>query len=223
MRRPPARGPCRPHDIRMSRSCLPPVAALISIALTILLTLCSAPLQAGTICGHVRDADTGGPIDRAGVFVQDPGGGYTGYHGATDATGSFCIDGVPPGTYDLSVQVDDYQIAWLSGVVVEDSMSDVILDAVLPPLWLWPPWPNPAVGQINLRLRSRLAAPLTLAVFDVAGRLVHGWRADAGPVTERTLVWDGRDQRGRRVPAGRYFVMLRSGDVSLTRPVLILR
>ena len=147
---------------------------------------------------------------------------YTGHHGVTDVTGAFCIDGVPAGTYDLSVQVNDYRLAWVTGIVVSDVPSDVVVDAVLPPVWLWPPWPNPAQGKINIRLKSKAAEPFTVAVHDVAGRLVRGWQT-TGDGGEQTLAWDGRDRTGRNVPSGCYFVILRSKDVSLTRWVQVLR
>lgn len=209
--------PCTLESHRCRR---PRLFTLVLLAL--LSTFISTTVLAGTICGVVRDVESGEPVERAGVFVHDPDDGYTGHHGATDAAGAFCIDGVPDGTYNLSVQVDDYQIAWLTDVVV-DAASDVIVNAQLPAVWLWPPWPNPAVGRVNVRLSSRLAQPLSLTIYDATGKQIRGWQADAGPVDARTFIWDGRDRSGRQVPSGRYFVLLRSGDVSLTRPVVILR
>ena len=42
----------------------------------------------------------------------------------------------------------------------------------------------------------------------------------AGP---HEVAWDGRDDRGRRVAAGAYFLRLRAGEASVTRKVLRIR
>ena len=43
------------------------------------------------------------------MFLRKPGGAYTGYSGATDLAGAFCIGGLPGGTYDLEVRVDSHR------------------------------------------------------------------------------------------------------------------
>lgn len=42
-----------------------------SFTILILLALASSS-SAGTICGHITDADTGQPVPGAGVFVREP-------------------------------------------------------------------------------------------------------------------------------------------------------
>ena len=70
------------------------------------------------------------------------------------------------------------------------------------------PVPNP--GPAPLALRFSLTAPrdVRLAVYDAAGRtvrtLAHGERAPGS----YALRWDGRDERGSRMPAGVYWVRL---------------
>jgi hypothetical protein len=48
-----------------------------------------------TICGTVRDAQPGAPIADAGVFVRTISGDYTGFSGATDLAGHFCVPDIP--------------------------------------------------------------------------------------------------------------------------------
>ena len=65
--------PCRPR------------AGILAIVLCV--ALCAPAYAAGILCGTVRDAVTGNPIVGAGIFLRQTTGQYTGFNGATDATG----------------------------------------------------------------------------------------------------------------------------------------
>ncbi len=76
-------------------------------------------------------------------------------------------------------------------------------------------WPNPAVGRAGAsRVAFTLprAARTTVDVFDLRGarvrRLLDDEERVAGP---SSAAWDGRDDAGRSVGAGVYFVVLRAG------------
>jgi subtilisin family serine protease len=66
--------------------------------------------------------------------------------------------------------------------------------------------PNPSEGSVRFVGRLDRASPVSLSVFDVAGRLLRSYPA-TGPVP----AWDGRDARGRSVAAGVYHVVLQDG------------
>lgn len=189
----------------------------ILLALVLCVALCAPAYAAGILCGTVRDAATGNPIVGAGVFLRQTTGQYTGFNAATDATGHYCINGIPAGTYDLEVRLDDYQVAYRRGVVVNDAPTGVDLDARLMTSTLSPPWPNPSRTSVSFRMRIRDTGAIELTVVDVNGRLMKGWTGLAGPGEERVVTWDFRDATGRRVPAGRYFVKLSAGDRSISR------
>ena len=192
-----------------------PRAVLLSIVLSV--ALCAPAFAAGVLCGTVRDAVTGNPIVAAGVFLRQTTGEYTGLHGATDANGSFCISGIPASTYDLEVRVDDHQVAYRRGIVVNDATTSVDVDARFMTSTLSPPWPNPSRESVRFRMRIRDTGPIQLRVVDVNGRLLKGWTGLAGTGEERTVTWDFRDAAGRHVPVGRYFVRLSAGDRSISR------
>jgi len=178
---------------------------------------------AGTVCGTVRDGLTLAPIERAGVFVYEPGGPYAGFHSTTDVDGAFCIDGVPAGTYDLVVRRDDYQIAILRDVVVSDEVTGVDIGAIDRRAELAPPWPNPARGSVALRMQAREAGTLTLSILDPQGRLLRGWivRLNAGEA--RTVAWDFRDHSGRSLAPGRYIARLSGDGWEVTRALMHVR
>ena len=193
----------------------PSRAALLALLLGLVLAF---PAYAtGVICGTVRDAVTANPIVAAGIFVRQTTGQYTGYNGATDATGHYCIGAIPAGTYDLEVRLDDYQVAYRRGIVVTNVTTGVDVDARFLKSALLPLWPNPGRRSVSFRMRIRDTGPIALEVVDVNGRLLMGWTGLAGAGEDRTVNWDFRDATGRTLPAGRYFVRLSAGDLMVVR------
>jgi len=84
--------------------------------------------------------------------------------------------------------------------------------------------PNPFNPVTTIRFELREAGPVTLEVFDVAGRLVRtlvdGRRLPAGP---GRALWRGEDDRGRAVASGTYFCRLEAGERTDVRSLTLLR
>jgi len=84
-------------------------------------------------------------------------------------------------------------------------------------------YPNPfnARTQIGYQLSSLTA--VNLAIYNLQGErvctLFEGYQS---PGTY-SLIWDGRNQRGDEVVSGIYFYRLTSGDISESRPLLLLK
>ena len=85
------------------------------------------------------------------------------------------------------------------------------------------PAPNPARGSCTLRLALPRAAQVTLAVYDQQGRRVRTLLAGAQPAGELPVVWDGRDDGGRAVASGIYFVRCEVEGRTFTRRIAALR
>lgn len=194
--------------------------AVLMILCALLLTAGSA--FAGTICGTVWDMATGERIQQAGVFVRTPDGAYTGYHGATDDLGDFCIDEIPPGTYDLEVRVDNYVTGYLRNVEVTDDATSVQIDLDVP-VYFSQPWPNPAQDAVSFRFRSSPGVPARLLIYDSLGRLVHGWVDPSSTNGDREFRWDLRDRNGNRTPSGVYFARLLVQGRNLTRSFVVVK
>lgn len=83
-----------------------------------------------------------------------------------------------------------------------------------------PPRPNPASGGAAFAFVLANAPEARVELFDPRGGLVRALRvaAGAGP---HTVHWDGRDDRGRPVPAGVYLARLTAGaEVRIRRFVI---
>lgn len=128
------------------------------------------------------------------------GGGLTirSLRGATD-------DGSP-----LSVQGE---AAFLS--VPPSSVSGVAT--------ILPARPNPFVTDTEISFALPNAARASVRLFDVTGRLVRTLHDRATNAGVHRLRWDGRDDRGRMVRVGIYFVHLTAGSAVRTDRILRLR
>ncbi len=186
------------------------------LALLLLFAVSSA--FAGSICGIVRDGVTTLPVANAAVFLFDNADQYTGLYAGTDVAGHYCIDNIPSGTYTIQVRVNDYLSAVVRNIVVDDATA-VDIDT-RPRFYLDQPWPNPATNEVTFRLGAP-SGDATVEVYDVAGRLVMGWRGDG--TGDRTIRWDLHDTGGRSVASGVYLVRLRAGGNEIVRRFVRLR
>ncbi len=89
--------------------------------------------------------------------------------------------------------------------------------------------PNPFSSSAEIRavLDSSAGSQLSVCVYDVAGRLVKNFRdphpKTAGGPAVRSYTWNGRDEAGKELPSGTYFIRIASGGRSACRKVAILR
>jgi len=80
-----------------------------------------------------------------------------------------------------------------------------------------------ATKSDNLIARS-LDSSVALKIYDLSGKLIQSFSL----LTPRSsllasIVWDGRDNNGEKVPAGIYFYRLQTADFTETRKLTILR
>ena len=82
---------------------------------------------------------------------------------------------------------------------------------------------SPFRGQTTISYRAAGGTPVRLNVVDVNGRMVRELADEpAGPGT-RTILWDARNDRGDRLPAGKYFLFLRAGGQRLTQGLVLVK
>jgi hypothetical protein len=85
-------------------------------------------------------------------------------------------------------------------------------------------YPNPSTGRTTVRFDLPVASTVLVSVYDAGGRRIAtlgrgNWAAGSGEV-----VWNGRDDAGRQVAPGVYFVRARSTDgQSASSRVMITR
>lgn len=89
---------------------------------------------------------------------------------------------------------------------------------------LLPNVPNPFNPATQLRFELDAPAPVTIRVYDTAGRqlrvLGSGETFAAG---SHALRWDGRDAAGRALPSGVYLYRLEAGGIAESRRMTLLK
>ena len=95
-------------------------------------------------------------------------------------------------------------------------------DAGAPSMFLSAPRPNPMSGTTQFECSTADPEGAVLEVYDVRGRVV--WTSAVSPGTDRgVVIWEGRDDRGVRVPGGVYFLRLRDSRAERAVKVTVVR
>ncbi len=89
--------------------------------------------------------------------------------------------------------------------------------------WFESSYPNPTVGRTSLVYHLSRRGEVSVAIYDVAGRLVR--RLVSGPMEagSHTVHWDGRDGSGRSVASGVYLAKLVAAGDRDTRRLVVVR
>ena len=84
-------------------------------------------------------------------------------------------------------------------------------------------YPNPFNPATKIVFRLERDAQATLRVFDVHGRLVRTLVDSYLAAGQRTVEWDGRDDRGHPLASGTYYMRLQGGGTYVSRAVSLLK
>lgn len=91
------------------------------------------------------------------------------------------------------------------------------------PIRLLPNAPNPFNPRTELRFELDRASDVEIAIFDVRGRQVRRFASTARETGVHAVVWNGRDDVGRELSSGAYFVRLVADGQVVGREVTLLR
>ncbi len=85
-------------------------------------------------------------------------------------------------------------------------------------------YPNPFNPLTNIRFELRQAAPVTLAVYNMAGQVVRTLVAgEQMAMGAYHMVWDGRNAAGEKVASGVYFYQLQAGVFTSIKKMALLQ
>jgi hypothetical protein len=89
---------------------------------------------------------------------------------------------------------------------------------------LQPSYPNPFNPSTTIPFEIAATTPARLEVFDILGQRVRQLVDDTALAPgQYRVVWDARDDGGHAVASGPYFVRLTTGEMRVTRRLLLLR
>jgi hypothetical protein len=81
--------------------------------------------------------------------------------------------------------------------------------------------PNPFGKATTINYQLGHAGAVALSVQDVTGRAVRRLAVGLQPAGSHSVFWDGRDDRGRALPAGVYFCTFGIGAKRISRKVVL--
>jgi hypothetical protein len=84
-------------------------------------------------------------------------------------------------------------------------------------------YPNPFNPAIKLELQLPLAGPVEVKVYDVRGRQVRRLHAANEAAGTLTMIWDGRDNGGRRLGSGVYWARVETAAGRLTSRMVLVK
>lgn len=145
--------------------------------------------------------------------------------GLPGSTETFTVSGlVPNQVYFFAIKTLDEagNRSGLSNVVAYPSPVTVVEDSPAA-LSFSPPWPNPARNALRCAVALPRAAWIDVDAFGADGRHVRRLASGGHPAGRSEIVWDLRDEGGRRVPAGVYLVRARLGAGVWTRRAVVAR
>jgi cytochrome c553 len=83
--------------------------------------------------------------------------------------------------------------------------------------------PNPFTNGTSIRYSLEHRQPVTIQVYDVAGRLVQTLVDEVRPDGIQNVRWDGTNHHGVRVASGVYYCRMVSGTFESTRKMVLIR
>jgi len=85
------------------------------------------------------------------------------------------------------------------------------------------PGPNPFSNKTSISFGLARKGEVNIAIYDVTGRLVRTLVNGVKESGNYTVEWDGRDNSGRSLASGAYFVRMKTKDFNSIKRVLVLR
>ncbi|HKQ58166.1 MAG TPA: lamin tail domain-containing protein [Candidatus Eisenbacteria bacterium] len=186
--------------------------------------------QGVRIAVEVIDTDPGETVSKIDLFRGITGTSIATRVGGNSGSSKFQwreLAPPAPGTeyhYYVEARMADNQNIWTGPVYVTYQTSPVAI--VEPP----PDWglgltarPNPTRAGVTADfILPRDASHVSLAIYDLSGRLRRTLMSGALYAGPHRVIWDGRAESGERPAAGVYFMRLDTGTQRIDRKVLLL-
>ena len=185
-----------------------------------------------------RSADAG--VDGSLVYAIDNSTGLVGGYGVTDASGSYTIPELAPGTYSVTVDKVDYSSATGTGNPTYDASGNPVADDVTLSInfvvtsvagnstvptgyTLMQNYPNPFNPTTQIAFTLPRAQKVTLSVYNILGQRVATLVDGMVVAGTHVVTWNARDNFGIELPSGVYFYRLQAGGYSEARKMVLLK
>jgi subtilisin family serine protease len=140
---------------------------------------------------------------------------------ASHLTSSAISDEFTGGVYNDTWGYGKLRILGAVGLIA--GIEDIARGLAGPALYLGPNYPNPFNPDTWIPYYLPADGPASVTVYDLRGaevRVLTDRRLGAGP---HSVSWDGHDAKGQRVASGIYFCVLRQGELTETRKLVLIK
>jgi hypothetical protein len=112
----------------------------------------------------------------------------------------------------------------ITALVMAPSAATSVEDVVTagPPAVLHPSRPNPLSPPTLIHFEVGMTTPVRLDIYNAAGRRIRTLVDRVMTPGSHNLVWDGTGSTGRRVSSGVYYYLLKVGDDTAKRTVVVV-
>ena len=148
--------------------------------------------------------------------VKTPAGPPARFVSIDKATGAATSVG-PVGARRVSALAARLQRAVLVGI------DDAATAAIPESFALLQNYPNPFNPSTTIRYGLPVAAPVSVAIYDVLGRRVRTLLDGNQAAGWHRITWNGRDDQGERVSSGIYIYRLQAGEFMSSRKLVLMR
>ena len=174
------------------------------------------------------------------VYAVDNSTGSVAGYGVTDATGSYTIPELAPGTYTVTVDKVDYSSASGTASPTYDGSGNPVpanvslsINSVetgiggnpeVPTGYtLMQNYPNPFNPTTQIAFTLPQTQRVTLSVYNILGQKVATLVDGVVTAGMHMVTWNARDDHGMELPSGVYFYRLSAGAFSEARKMVLLR
>lgn len=84
-------------------------------------------------------------------------------------------------------------------------------------------YPNPFTKYTTISYELPTKGNVSLKVYDLTGSIVKTLVNSSQRIGSYNVSWDGKNEIGRKMPAGIYFYRLETEDLNITKKLTLLR
>jgi hypothetical protein len=133
---------------------------------------------------------------------------------------------VPTGTLDMKVitsqydetyQVTSRYLADFTPVANDDPENN------LSPMILLGNYPNPFNPNTTIAFRVKSPQPIQIEIYNTKGQIIRTLKKDVKVSGDNNLIWNAKDENGRKVAAGLYLYNIKGGKFTSSKKMILLK
>ena len=146
------------------------------------------------------------------AMLDSDGDGFSNGEELQDPLGEWTTGSSDPGDQEMVFNPGDAASKPTTSSVVNSIVNNISVDI----------YPNPFFEKMTFSADLPKESISSIEIFDVNGNLVKSLNSNfsSGNIL---FDWDGRDNNNSKVQSGVYFISVRTGDVNITRNVILSR